>query len=85
MCELCKLKRKTQWYYVNDNFIICNCKSCGIRMLVFRAHGPRPNIEHNEARELIIWLYGNRIIKVKTKIKKITLHEHWHIALEEES
>jgi len=83
-CELCRLEYLTPWHYDDELMVICDCATCGIPMLVFREHGPRKGKEHHEARMKLIELYGKRLIKIRTKARRITDHEHWHIFLEKE-
>lgn len=83
-CELCKLERRSKWHYEDDLVIICDCVTCGIPMLVFKTHGPRTQEEHLDARIEIVEQYGKRLIKIRTKARKIIDHEHWHIYLEKE-
>jgi len=83
-CELCTLEKLTPWHYEDGLIVICDCRTCGIPMLVFRAHGPRTEEEHLEARIKIIELYGKRLIKIRTKGRKVVNHDHWHIYLEKE-
>jgi len=81
-CELCALERRSKWYLENGLMVICDCVTCGIPMLVFRRHGPRMEEEHFKAREKLIELYGKRLVKIRTKARRIKDHEHWHIYLE---
>lgn len=81
-CELCKLEKLTPWHYEDGLIVICDCQTCGTPMLIFRSHGPRTEEEHLKARIKIIELYGKRLVKIRTKARKITEHEHWHIYLE---
>lgn len=83
-CELCELERRTKWHYENGLMVICDCVTCGIPMLVFKSHGPRTEEDHLEARIKIIELYAKRLIKMRTKARRIKDHEHWHIYLEKE-
>jgi len=83
-CELCALERLSAWHHEDGLLVICDCVTCGIPMLVFRSHGPRTEEEHFKARELLIELYGKRLIKIRTMARRIKDHEHWHIYLEKE-
>jgi len=38
--------------------------------------------EHFKAREKLIEFYGKRLVKIRTKARRIKDHEHWHIYLE---
>ena len=82
-CPLCELERLTKWHYEDGVVVICDCLTCGVPMLVFRCHGHRPLAEAIHARQKIIELYGKRLVKVRTKAKKIPGHWHWHLLLED--
>ncbi len=84
VCELCELKRLTKWHHEKGLFVICDCLTCGIPMLVFRSHGPRTKEERVEAMIKIIELYGKRLIKIRMKPRKVIEHEYGHIYLEKE-
>jgi len=81
-CELCALERRSTRHFENGLIVICDCVTCGIPMLVFRSHGPRMEEEHFKAREKLIEFYGKRLVKIRTKARRIKDHEHWHIYLE---
>lgn len=38
MCELCNLEKKTEWYYEDDYFIVCDCETCKVPMIVSKRH-----------------------------------------------
>lgn len=38
MCELCNLEKKTEWYYEDDYFIVCDCETCKVPMIVLKRH-----------------------------------------------
>jgi len=82
-CELCALERRTKWHYEDELIVICDCVTCGTLMLVFRSHGARTEEEHLDARIKIVELYAKRLIKIRTKARKLKDHEHWHIYLKE--
>jgi len=83
-CELCVLERLTPWHYEDDVLIICDCRTCGTPMLVFRKHGERAQNEHHYARIKLLELYRKRLIKIRVKARKVKEHEHWHIYLKDE-
>lgn len=83
-CELCELEKRTAWHYADGVIVICDCLTCGIPMLVFRRHGDIPLVEEHHARQKIIELYGNRLVRVRMKARKILDHKHWHLYLEKE-
>ncbi|GAH05924.1 unnamed protein product, partial [marine sediment metagenome] len=53
-------------------------------MLVFRRHGNRSLAEELHARQKVIELYGNRLVKMRMQARKIRDHWHWHLLLEKE-
>ncbi len=37
-CPLCNLEKKTLWFYEHKNWVICDCLTCAVPMLVWREH-----------------------------------------------
>ena len=84
MCELCNLEKKTEWYFDDDYFIICECETCHVPMIVSKRH----TIDLNQ-RELIdlIWIFIKEVgkdhkldlLSLDQKNRKIP--DHWHIHL----
>lgn len=81
-CGLCDLEHRTTWRYADDVLIICDCLTCGVPMVVFRRHGQLSLREDLHARQVVIGLYGKRLIKMRTKARLIKDHQHWHLYLE---
>lgn len=84
MCELCNLEEKTKWYYQDKDFIICNCKTCKIPMIVSRDHGQVGDSERNEAyfTGLVKGVFHGKDFSFRKEQRKIKDHWHWHIILE---
>lgn len=84
MCELCELKKITKWYYENDDFVILNCKTCGIPMVVTRKHIMEVGEKLMRDIELKVReIFGDNF-KFRKNQRKIKDHWHWHIILEGE-
>jgi hypothetical protein len=78
-CELCNLTKRTNWYYENEKWIICDCKTCHRPMILYK--------EHTMFIELLDWvtilakvleLFGNKVT-LRFKQRKIRNHFHIHI------
>jgi hypothetical protein len=77
-CELCSLKKKTEWHYKDDDWIICNCKTCHNQMAVYRKHTLYvPSKKVFELMKIIKSLYGNDMV-IRFKQRKIKDHMHLH-------
>lgn len=80
MCELCNLnkKKKTKWYYADNNFVVCDCLTCHKPMVVLRKH----TMEISEAMETVIGIVVYRLFgdfTFRKEQRKIKDHLHWHI------
>lgn len=81
-CELCNLEKKTKWFYEDKYFIICNCETCKVPMIVSKRH--TAELTQEEIIDLI-WIlsmltdtiigttHGNKLDQNRRKIK-----DHWH-------
>jgi len=79
VCELCRLKPKTTWYYEDKDWVIFDCETCGIPMIVYRHHGELPSV--NKVWEILYEIPFPCVgLKVRTEQRKIK--DHWHIHLE---
>ena len=83
MCELCNLKKRTEWYYEDDEFIICDCETCKIPMIVSKEHTDSVT----KVTEGFIYGLVKGVFKKKFRFRitprKIIDHFHWHIIMEE--
>lgn len=83
MCELCNLEKRTKWYYEDDEFIICDCETCKVPMVVSKKH------TDSVTRVTEGFIYGlvKGVFKKKLRFRitprKIFDHFHWHIVFEE--
>lgn len=83
-CELCKLEKKTNWYYDGKHYVILECADHKVPMAVWRTHGEAPDKEH--IYQIIIkmselfpdrkpkWADEHNFVPYQTK-----LHNHWHL------
>ncbi len=83
MCELCNLEQRTKWYYEDDYFIVCDCSTCNVPMIVLKRHSLELNQE--ELIDLMVVISGVRIvegldIKLKGKLdqNRRKVPDHWH-------
>ena len=83
MCELCNLEKKTTWHYEDKYFVICDCETCKVPMIVSKRHTIELNQE--ELIDLIVIISGVRIVdgftnKLKGELdqNKRKIPDHWH-------
>jgi len=79
-CELCTLEKRTRWFYEDSEFIILECDTCHIPMIVWKYHGM--NLTERKItyiKKLSEDLFGSQITfrEEQRKIK-----DHWHIHIE---
>lgn len=82
-CELCGLERLTKWYYEDEDFIICDCLTCGVPMVVAREHTVEPEFLKGEGCEEILKeicesLVGRKV-RFRKSQRKVKGHWHWHL------
>ncbi len=80
-CELCLLEKKTKWYFENNEFVILECDTCKIPMVVWKQHGANPPHEvlydmQSKAKEL----FGINIT-FRMLMRKLPEHFHFHVNL----
>lgn len=81
MCDLCNLPRLTPWYYEDEYCVICDCKTCGVPMVVLRRHSMEPVArELASIAEHVMLLYGPDV-RLRLAQRQIADHMHWHILL----
>ena len=82
-CELCILADKTFVYIENDAFIVMNCNSCLVPMIVWKDHTmsiPEPDVNIMEIflTECAEQFYGDTPFFIDKKQRSILDHLHWH-------
>ena len=90
-CELCLLQRKRNVYIDNEYFIIMDCDSCHVPMIVWKEHTmdvPDPDKQMMEAflTEVANQFYESWDGKgyfIDKNQREIFDHIHWHARLEE--
>ena len=91
VCDLCLLKRKINVYIDNEYFIIMDCDSCHVPMIVWREHTmdvPDPDKQMMKAflTEVANQFYESWDGKgyfIDKNQREIFDHIHWHARLEE--
>ena len=77
-CELCKLEKLTKWYYEDKSFVIIDCKTCHVPMVVLRRHGDHPTAtELKKIFSVVRRKFPNR----KWDFTNRKIHDHWHFHL----
>jgi len=83
VCELCDLEKKTKWYYEDNEYIICDCETCKIPMIVDKKHGARfvesGTFEYGLILGLVKGVFGGKEFQFRRRQRKILDHWHWHI------
>ena len=87
-CDLCLLKVRTNVYLDNEYFIILDCKSCHVPMVVWKDHTmdvPEPDGQVMEAflTEVANQFYGDKNYFIDKNQRDILDHIHWHARLKE--
>jgi len=80
-CPLCKAEHLTNWYYEDDLFYFCDCKSCGIPMVVLRRHTMKPSWDEVNGMKYVTRVLFGADIRFRTEQRQIKDHLHWHIIL----
>ena len=82
-CELCLLEIRTQTYQENDFFIIMDCDSCKVPMVVWKEHTvdiPEPDkyVMKSMLQEVAHMFYKDKKYYIDIVQRKIPNHLHWH-------
>lgn len=77
-CPLCKLEKKTKWFYEDKDFVILECMTCRVPMVVTKKHTMKPsNKLVNKMVAKAKELFGENIGVRKTQ-RSVKDHWHWH-------
>ena len=87
-CDLCLLQRKRNVYIDNKYFIIMDCDSCLVPMVVWKEHTmdvPEPDEQMMKAFliEVSNQFYEGKSYFIDKKQREVLDHIHWHARLEE--
>ena len=82
-CELCVLANKINVYIEDDNFIIMDCDSCFVPMIVWKDHTmsiPAPDVDTMEIflKKCAKQFYGDTPFFIDKKQRSVLDHLHWH-------
>ena len=89
VCDLCLLKRKTNVYIDNEYFIIMDCDSCQVPMIVWKEHTmdvPDPDKQMMETflTEVANQFYEGKGYFIDKNQRDILDHIHWHARSEQD-
>ncbi len=77
-CPLCDLKRLTQWHYQDGEWVICDCLTCGVPMVVYRKHVPSiEDIGVSKVGEMVA-LARKLFPERREDFKKRSIPRHFH-------
>ena len=87
-CELCLLERRINVYIDNEYFIIMDCDSCHVPMIVLKEHTmdvPEPDEQVMEAflTEVANRFYEGKSYFIDKNQRAVLDHIHWHARLKE--
>ena len=87
-CDLCKLERRINVYVENEYFIILDCDTCCVPMVVWKEHTmdvPKPDEQVMEAflTEVANQFYEGKSYFIDKNQREILDHIHWHARLKE--
>ena len=88
VCELCLLEQRINVYIDNEYFIIMDCDSCHVPMIVWKEHTmyvPEPDEQMMKAFliEVANQFYEGKSYFIDKNQREILDHIHWHARLEE--
>ena len=88
-CDLCLLKRKTNVYIDNEYFIIMDCDSCHVPMIVWKEHTMDVPESDEQVMEAFLTEVANRFYEGKSYFidknqRAILDHLHWHARSEQD-
>lgn len=75
-CELCDLEKKSIWYEENEFFIICECITCKVPMLVWKEHNFPTKETVDLMKRKVMSMFPGR--KIDMNRRKIPDHFHFH-------
>jgi len=81
-CELCKLEKKTKWHFEDDFFVLLDCDTCKVPMLVLRRHDTKLTKDEKEILDFLVWKYNN-LGKPDYVMRSIPQHFHLHFREED--
>lgn len=79
-CPLCKAEKKTRWYYEDNKIWVADCESCGLPMVVLKAHRQSiPPSEIASIKKLLEEIVFKEPIKFRGYMRRYPNHWHDHI------
>ena len=78
-CDLCNLTQRTEWFYEDEDWVICRCKTCHRIMIVFRKHTMFIPIEKLSNALTVARHFFGKNIMIRMNQRQIKKHFHVHI------
>ena len=83
MCDLCKLEKKTEWFYEDDRIVVFLCKKCKVPVVTIKEHRMNPGVlikvwMKKKLIEIGKKFYGHDRFVVDKNQRSIKDHLHWH-------
>lgn len=80
-CPLCRLWKdrevRTHLWHENDTFVVVECETCNIPMIVLKSHQETiSHYLHADAEQIMQQLFGNGELRYPRKIL-MHWHRHW--------
>ena len=80
VCELCLREKRTRWFYEDSEFVIFECDTCHIPVIVWKYHSMAlTERKVKYIKKLSKELFGAQIT-FREEQRKIL--DHWHIHIE---
>jgi len=87
-CPLCNLEKKTRWYYEDDKYVVCDCLTCKVPMVVLKSHLQCTcptctfwKMVEKEVTDICRDLFGDAFVGFRKEQRQIKFHWHWHVLL----
>lgn len=81
-CPLCNLEHKTHWYYETPEFVVCDCLTCSVPMVVLHEHTMQLRPETLiDILSTLHDLFGPAFT-LRCNQRVVSDHLHWHVLVE---
>lgn len=76
-CPLCEMKNLTPWHFVDREFVLCDCLTCKVPMMVWRDHDFPDRADVRRMKAIARRMFPNRLIDEGRR----TVKDHYHFHL----
>lgn len=77
-CELCVLENRTEWFYEDDYFVVCECETCNCLMIVLKRHTTELTLKEKQMFYTLVNKFGQGTVLDE---KRRTIKNHFHAHL----